>query len=155
MEELATFAAGCFWHVEEAFSKIPGVISTKVGYSGGKLQNPRYEQVKTGETGHAESVQVTFDPEKVSYEKLLNVFWNEHDPTSLNKQGADIGTQYRAVIFYHNQKQKELAEKSKRRLQKNLEKPIVTEIVPAKKFWPAEEYHQKYLFKNKNTYCEV
>src|SRR3989344_1877560 len=127
----AIFAAGCFWGVEEAFAKIPGVIETAVGYSGGKTANPTYEDVCGGGTGHAETVQVVYDPEKVSYEKLLQTFWTIHDPTQVNRQGPDVGSQYRSVVFYHSPEQKEAAEKSK-------PAGAVTEIVPAGKFWRAE-----------------
>jgi len=145
----ATFAAGCFWSVELVFLKTKGVISTKVGYSGGKpkYKNPTYRKVCSGITGHAESIEITFDPTKTTYEKLVNVFWKNHNPTTKNRQGLDIGTQYRSVIFYHNQKQKEIAMKSKKEQQKKLNKEIVTEIIKATKFYPAEDYHQKYLLK--------
>ena len=151
MIEKATFAAGCFWGIEEAFSKIKGVIETAVGYTGGHLENPTYEDVCTNNTGHAEAVQVKYDTEKVSYEELLRVFWDIHDPTQVNRQGADIGTQYRSAIFYHNNCQKELAEKSKKELDDSgrFKKPIVTEITEVKTFYKAEEYHQKYLQKKK------
>lgn len=147
----ATFGAGCFWGVEEAFSKIPGVISTKVGYSGGHYKHPTYEDVCTGKTGHAEVVQVEFDPNVVSFEKLLEVFWKIHDPTTLNKQGPDIGTQYRSVIFFHTPKQEEIAKQSKEKLEKSgvYKKKIVTQIEQAKEFYRAEEYHQKYFEKRR------
>jgi len=149
--ETATFAAGCFWGVEEKFSNIKGVISTKVGYTGGKTKNPTYEQVCTDTTGHAEAVQIQYDPNIVSYEKLLNTFWNIHDPTQHNRQGPDIGTQYRSIIFYHDDKQKKLAEKSKNILKKTgkYKKNIATEIKPATTFYPAEEYHQQYIKKQR------
>lgn len=148
--QTATFGAGCFWHVEEAFRQIKGVVSTTVGYMGGSLENPTYEDVCTDKTGHAEVVQVAFDPSKVSYEELLKVFWNSHDPTTLNRQGPDVGSQYRSLIFYHNKEQKLLAEKSKAELAKSrrFENKIVTEIVPAATFYRAEEYHQQYLRKH-------
>lgn len=145
----ATFGAGCFWGVEAAFQKVKGVHSTKVGYMGGHLKNPTYEDVCTDKTGHVEVVHITFEPTKISYEQLLDVFWDIHDPTQLNRQGPDRGTQYRSVIFYHNQQQKKIAENSKRNKQKSgkFKKKIVTEIIPAQEFYPAEEYHQKYFEK--------
>ena len=146
--ETATFAAGCFWGIEEAFSKVNGVIATTVGYSGGSVKNPTYKNVCSGKTGHTETVQVLYDPKKVSYERLLDVFWKIHNPTYLNRQGLDIGTQYRSVIFYHNQKQKKLALSSLKKIQKKFKNKIVTDIVPAKTFYKAEEYHQKYYEKN-------
>lgn len=147
--EFATFAAGCFWGVEEEFRKTKGVLNTLVGYTGGKMENPSYGEVCTGATGHAEAVRVEFDPKKVSYEKLLDVFWNVHDPTQLNRQGPDIGTQYRSAIFYHNEKQKQAALKSKEALEKSgkFKSEIATEILPAAGFHEAEEYHQRYLEK--------
>ncbi|MBI2657486.1 peptide-methionine (S)-S-oxide reductase MsrA [Candidatus Woesearchaeota archaeon] len=155
--QLATFAAGCFWGVEAAFRKVKGVVDAIAGYSGGKMENPSYEEVCTDKTGHAEAVQVEYDPSKASYEELLDVFWSSHDPTQLNRQGPDVGTQYRSVIFYHNEKQKETAMKSKEKLQKSgkFSKPIVTEIVPAKKFYRAEEYHQRYLEKRGLFTCHT
>lgn len=149
MLEKATFAAGCFWGVEDNFSRVRGVVSTKVGYTGGSMENPGYYDVATGKTGHAESVEILFDTEIVSYEELLEVFWNLHDPTTLNKQGPDIGTQYRSAIFYHDENQKETALKSKKRQEetKQYVNSIKTEIVPADIFYPAEEYHQKYFEK--------
>ena len=147
--EKATFGAGCFWGVEASFRKIPGVVETKVGYMGGSLENPTYEDVCTDKTGHAEVVQIIYDESKISYDKLLDIFWNIHDPTQLNKQGPDIGTQYRSVVFYHNEEQRKIAEKSKKDLQslKKFRKTIVTEIKKAETFYPAEEYHQQYLEK--------
>ena len=146
----ATFGAGCFWHVEDLLAKTKGVKSTKVGYTGGQLSNPTYEEVCTDKTGHAESVEVEYDPDEISYDELVNVFWNNHNPTTLNRQGPDIGIQYRSVIFYHNDEQKETAEKSKQILEnsKKYTNPIVTEILPATVFYDAEEYHQKYFKKN-------
>ena len=146
----ATFAAGCFWHVEEIFRKTPGVLDTTVGYIGGKVENPTYEQVCTDKTGHAEAVQVDYDPTKVSYDELLKIFWNNHNPTTLNRQGFDIGIQYRSAIFYHDSTQEESAKKLKESLDKSgkFQNPIVTEIVPAPKFYKAEDYHQKYFVKN-------
>ena len=153
--EKATFAAGCFWHVEEAFRQIKGVISTIVGYMGGTLQNPTYEDVCTDKTSHAEVVEITFDPQKISYDDLLTVFWQIHDPTAKNKQGPDTGTQYRSAIFYHSLEQKTVAEQSKQKLQqtKKYNKKIVTEITEATTFYPAEEYHQHYLAKHKLASC--
>ena len=150
----ATFGAGCFWGVEATFQKIKGVKKTTVGYIGGKLKNPTYEQVCIDKTGHVEVIQIVYDPEQISYEKLLEIFWEIHDPTQLNRQGADIGTQYRSVIFYHNEKQKKLAEDSRNEQQKNYDKKIVTEITSAKEFYPAEEYHQKYLEKHGLSTCK-
>jgi peptide-methionine (S)-S-oxide reductase len=145
----ATFGAGCFWHVEDLLSKTKGVESTKVGYIGGQLPNPTYEEVCTDKTGHAEAVEVEYDPTEISYEELLDVFWKNHNPTTLNRQGPDIGIQYRSAIFYHNDEQKEIAEKSKQTLDKSEQysNPIVTEIVPTPVFYDAEEYHQKYFKK--------
>ena len=146
----ATFGAGCFWHVEDLLSKTKGVKSTKVGYIGGQLPNPTYEEVCTDKTGHAEAVEVEYDPDEISYEELLDVFWNNHNPTTLNRQGPDIGIQYRSAIFYHDDEQKEIAEKSKQILDKSrkYENPIVTEIVSSPTFYSAEEYHQKYFKKH-------
>lgn len=146
----ATFGAGCFWHVEDLLAKTKGVKSTKVGYTGGQLPNPTYEEVCTDKTGHAEAVEVEFDPEEISFEELLDVFWNNHNPTTLNRQGPDVGIQYRSAIFYHDEKQKEIAEKSKQSLSESgrYDNPVVTEIVPAPAFYDAEEYHQKYFKKH-------
>lgn len=146
----ATFAAGCFWHVEDLFQKTKGVKSTQVGYTGGKLSSPTYEEVCTDKTGHAEAVQVEYDPEQISYDELLKIFWENHDPTSLNRQGPDVGIQYRSAVFYHDDSQKEIAEKSKEKLGKSgmYQKPIVTEVSPAPEFYKAEEYHQKYFQKH-------
>ena len=157
MIEQATFGAGCFWGVEETFRKLPGVIETAVGYMGGTTENPTYEQVCTDRTGHAEVMQVTYDSEKISYEKLLEIFWNSHNPTTLNRQGPDVGTQYRSAIFYHTPQQKEIAEKSKEELEKSgkWKSPIVTEITPAQNFWKAQEYHQKYLMKRGEDACHI
>lgn len=152
-KEIATFGAGCFWGVEEAFRRIEGVLKTEVGYMGGRLKNPTYEDVCTDETGHVEVVEVIFDPKKVSYEKLLDVFWQNHDPTQLNRQGPDIGTQYRSVIFYHNEQQKRISLKSKENEQKKHKDKIVTGIVPASTFYRAEEYHQRYLEKRGLNVC--
>ncbi len=147
--EKATFGAGCFWGVEDSFQKIKGVVSTRVGYMGGTIKNPTYKDVCTDKTGHIEVVQMTYAPSIISYEKLLEIFWSIHDPTQLDRQGPDIGTQYRSVIFYHTEEQKKIAEKSKQKQSKIIKKEIVTEITPAKEFYPAEEYHQKYLEKNR------
>ena len=146
----ATFGAGCFWHVEDLFRKTKGVKSTKVGYTGGNLTNPTYEEVCTDRTGHAEAVQVEYDPDEISYEELLNIFWNNHDPTSLNRQGPDVGNQYRSSIFVHDDSQKQIAEKSKDDLNSSgkFPKDIVTEIIPSPEFYKAEEYHQKYFQKH-------
>lgn len=151
----ATFAAGCFWNVEAAFAKIDGVVSASVGYTGGKTRNPTYREVCTDKTGHAEAVEVSFEPTKVSYEKLLDVFWNCHDPTQMNGQGPDEGTQYRSAIFYHSKKQQQEAEKSKQAWQKKMSRTIVTEITKATPFYRAEEYHQQYFKKNKGVMCHV
>jgi peptide-methionine (S)-S-oxide reductase len=147
--ELATFGAGCFWGVESAFRQIPGVIDTKVGFEGGTLANPSYRDVCTDKTGHAEVVQVTFDPSAVSYDKLLDAFWSLHDPTTLNRQGPDFGTQYRSVIFYHSPAQQAAAKRSLEQLTAahRYKRPIVTQIEPASTFYPAEEYHQRYFEK--------
>ena len=153
--EKATFAAGCFWGVEAVFRQIKGIISTQVGYIGGNMDNPTYEDVCTDETGHAEAVEVTYDPKKVSYEKLLEVFWQNHDPTQFNRQGPDVGTQYRSAVFYHNAKQKELALKSMKEEQKKHDKNITTDIKPVEKFFRAEEYHQQYLEKRGLSTCHI
>jgi peptide-methionine (S)-S-oxide reductase len=155
--ELATFGAGCFWGVEETFRQIPGVISTAVGYSGGSKENPTYEDVCTDRTGHAEVVQVEFDPARVSYEQLLEVFWKSHNPTTLNRQGPDVGTQYRSLIFYHSPQQEAAARASKERLQASgqYKKPVVTQIEPARTFWRAAEYHQQYLAKRGLSSCPI
>ncbi len=155
--EKATFGAGCFWGVEETFRQLPGVVQTAVGYAGGRKDSPTYEDVCSDETGHAEVVQVEFDPATVSYGKLLEVFWSNHNPTQLNRQGPDVGTQYRSVIFYHTPEQKTQAEAGKTDLEKggHHSLPIVTQIEPAPAFWPAEEYHQKYLQKRGQTHCAI
>jgi peptide-methionine (S)-S-oxide reductase len=147
--ETAAFGAGCFWGVEAAFRKLDGVISTSVGYMGGHTIDPTYKDVCTGKTGHAETVKVVYDPSKVSYEKLLQTFWNKHDPTTKNRQGPDIGEQYRSIIFYYSDEQKKLATESKEKLNASgkYKNPVVTEIVQAPTFYPAEEYHQQYLEK--------
>jgi peptide methionine sulfoxide reductase msrA/msrB len=145
--ETATFAAGCFWGVQAAFEQVKGVVSTRVGYTGGTLPDPTYEEVCTGQTGHAESVEVLYDPEQVSYEELLDIFWSIHDPTTSDRQGPDVGSQYRSAVFYHSPEQGKAALNLKDKLQKSGEykDPIVTEIAPAKEFYPAEEYHQDYF----------
>jgi peptide-methionine (S)-S-oxide reductase len=154
---IATFGAGCFWGVEEAFRQTQGVTGTAVGYMGGHTRNPTYKEVCTDRTGHAEVVQVEYDPDRVSYDDLLNVFWENHDPTQLNRQGPDVGAQYRTVIFYHTPEQKAVAEASKERLQASgkFKRPVVTEIVPAPEFWRAEEYHQQYLAKRGLSHCHL
>lgn len=151
----ATFGAGCFWGVEAVFRQVPGVVATSVGYMGGTLVNPTYEDVCTDKTGHAEVVQVIYDPSKVSYGELLKIFWQNHDPTTPNRQGPDVGTQYRAVIFFHDPEQETLARASKESLEQGgvFSRPIVTEIVSASEFWPAEEYHQRYLEKRGLARC--
>lgn len=156
MTQLATFGAGCFWGVEETFAKLPGVIETAVGYMGGQVERPTYEQVCSSRTGHAEVLQLTYDPDKISYEELLKIFWQSHNPTTLNRQGPDVGTQYRSAIFYHTPEQKQISEKSKVELETSgkWKSPIVTEITPAQNFWKAEEYHQKYFEKNGGS-CHV
>ena len=155
--EKATFGAGCFWGVESTFRSIEGVIDAAVGYAGGKMENPTYEDVCTDETGHAEVVQVEFDPALVSYEKLLDVFWASHNPTTLNRQGPDVGTQYRSVIFYHSPEQRVAAAASKEALAKSgkFRSPVVTQIEPAPTFYRAEEYHQRYLEKRGRTHCAI
>lgn len=155
--EKATFGAGCFWGVEETFRKLKGVVSTAVGYAGGTKDNPSYEDVCTDETGHAEVVEVEFDPAQISYNQLLDVFWSNHNPTTLNRQGPDVGKQYRSVIFYHSPEQKALAESSKNELEisKRLSRPIVTQIEAAPRFWRAEEYHQRYLEKRGQSHCAI
>ena len=152
--EKATFAAGCFWCTEEAFEKVPGVVSAVSGYTGGKVKNPSYEQVSSGRTGHAEAVAVTYDPAKVSYEKLLDTFWLNHDPTVKDRQFCDAGSQYRPEIFYRTEEQKRLAEASKARWEKDkpFRQPILTPITPATEFYPAEDYHQDYYKKNPLQY---
>ena len=152
-----TLAAGCFWCTEAVFQQIPGVISVTSGYTGGTAPNPTYHEVCTGKTGHAEATRIVFDPKKTSLEKILEVFWEMHDPTSLNRQGSDSGTQYRSAIFYNNDAQKGIAEKSKAAAKKEFSKPIVTEITKAGEFYPAEDYHQDYysLNKDRNPYCRA
>ena len=155
--EKATFGAGCFWGVEATFRQIDGVKATAVGYMGGSLKDPTYKDVCTDRTGHAEVVEVEYDPSKVSYDDLLKVFWANHDPTQLNRQGPDVGTQYRTVIFFHNPEQEAAAKASKEKLQASgaYKRPIVTAIVPAAEFWRAEEYHQQYLEKRGLASCHI
>ncbi|MBS3132429.1 peptide-methionine (S)-S-oxide reductase MsrA [Candidatus Woesearchaeota archaeon] len=151
--EKATFAAGCFWGVEYNFYNLKGVVKTTVGYTGGHTKNPTYKDVCSDETGHAEAVEVEFDPKLVKYEGLLDVFWKSHNPTTANRQGPDVGSQYRSAIFYHNSEQKEKAIDSRKKEQKKHKEKIVTEITKASAFYPAEEYHQKYFLKNKGFVC--
>jgi len=156
--ERAIFAAGCFWHIEAAFSKVKGVVGTKVGYAGGTSENPSYEDVCTGTTGHAESVEVEFDPSSISYSALLDVFWSIHDPTTPNRQGPDVGSQYRSVIFYASPQQRDEARASVERVEQSGRygrRKIVTQIVPAGRFFPAEEYHQRYLEKRGQISCRL
>ena len=155
MEKKATFGAGCFWGVEAAFRQIEGVTNTRVGYTGGTLDNPTYEDVCSHTTGHAEVVEVTYDPERVSYDDLLQVFWHKHDPTQLNRQGWDIGDQYRSVVFFHDDEQRAAAEASKEREQPRHRRPIVTVVEPAQTFWVAEDYHQQFLEKRGRSSCTV
>ncbi len=157
MTETATFGAGCFWGVEAEFRRTPGVTATAVGYEGGALDNPTYKDVCTDRTGHAEVVQVEFDPALVSYNDLLKVFWTNHDPTTLNRQGPDFGSQYRSVVFYHSPEQQEQAENSKAALEASgvFKRPIVTQIVPAETFYIAEDYHQQYLEKRGLASCHI
>ena len=155
MEKKATFGAGCFWGVEAAFRQLDGVTATAAGYEGGKLENPTYEDVCSHTTGHAEVVEVSYDPELISYEQLLDVFWGKHDPTQLNRQGWDVGDQYRSVIFFHDEEQREAAEGSKAELEASgsYKRPVVTQVEPAQTFYRAEEYHQQYLEKQGRSSC--
>ena len=157
MSEIATFGAGCFWGVEAAFRRVPGALDVVSGYAGGHTENPSYRDVCTDRTGHAEVVQVTFDPAKISYEQLLDVFWKIHDPTQVNRQGPDFGTQYRTAIFYHSPEQEAAARKSKQALEASgrFRQAIATEITPAGPFWRAEEYHQRYLEKRGAESCHI
>ena len=155
MSETATFGAGCFWGVEVAFRNVPGVVDTAVGYEGGTLPNPTYEDVCSKTTGHAEVVQVEFDPDEVSYDQLLDVFWDLHDPTQVNRQGPDVGSNYRSAIFFHSPEQQEQALESKARVQARFDRPIATEITPASDFWRAEDYHQQYLVKRGVASCRI
>ena len=154
--EIADFGGGCFWCIEAVFRRLPGVESVVSGYAGGRTENPTYHAICTGTTGHAEVARIEFDPAKISYAQLLGVFWQAHDPTTLNRQGHDAGTQYRSIILYHNPEQQALAEQSKRTAQAEFRDPIVTEIVPLKKFYPAEDHHQEYYEENAGAaYCQV
>jgi len=155
--EKATFGAGCFWGVEETFRRLPGVVSTQVGYMGGQTDHPTYKQVCTDGTGHAEVVEVTFDPSKIAYPDLLGVFWANHDPTTMNRQGPDIGAQYRSAVFFHSPEQQAEAQEFKEKLERSkiYKRPIVTEITPAGEFWKAEEYHQQYLAKRGQSHCHI
>jgi len=157
--DTATFANGCFWCTEAIFEELDGVISATSGYTGGDVENPSYKDVCTGNTGHAEALEIVYDPKKISFDELLEVFWETHDPTTLNRQGNDVGTQYRSGVFYHNEEQKQKAEKYKAALDKSgaFNNPIVTEIVPAAKFYSADDYHQQYFENNENTnpYCKI
>jgi peptide-methionine (S)-S-oxide reductase len=155
--EKATFGAGCFWGVEAAFRQIPGVKATAVGYTGGSTKDPTYRDVCTDETGHAEVVEVQFDPSEVSYDRLLDTFWENHNPTTLNRQGPDVGSQYRSAIFFHSPQQEAAAKGSKEKLQASgkFSKPIVTEITPAQEFYRAEDYHQQYLEKRGLSHCSI
>lgn len=157
MSKLATFGAGCFWGVEETFRQVTGVLSTAVGYEGGSLKNPTYEDVCSDTTGHAEVVQVEYDPAQVSYEQLLDIFFTSHNPTTLNRQGPDIGTQYRSAVFFHDEEQKKAAEavKEKWNASGKWDKPIVTSLEPAQTFYKAEEYHQQYLAKRGLSTCHI
>jgi peptide-methionine (S)-S-oxide reductase len=154
--EIADFGGGCFWCMEAVFERLPGVVSVTSGFAGGATENPTYQEVCTETTGHAEVTEIEFDPAKISYAKLLEVFWQAHDPTTLNRQGADVGTSYRSIILYRDEKQKLFAEKSKLAAQADFKNPIVTEIVPLKKFYKAEDYHHQYYDNNTNApYCQV
>jgi peptide-methionine (S)-S-oxide reductase len=155
MNEKATFAAGCFWGVEADYRRLPGVLATRVGYTGGHTENPTYEAVCSHTTGHAEAVEVTFDPEQVTYEQLLDVFWGAHDPTQLNRQGYDVGDQYRSAIFFHSPEQEEAALRTKAEVQARTSDTVVTLIEPAPEFYEAEDYHQQYLEKRGQASCHV
>lgn len=156
--ELATFAGGCFWCLDAVYERIPGVLAVTSGYAGGTVANPTYEQVCTGTTGHAETIQIQYDPKQISYDQLLDVFWQAHDPTTVDRQGGDVGTQYRSIIFYTNDEQKRVAERSRRALESSgrYSDPVVTEIIPLRAFYRAEEYHQDYFRKHPNApYCAL
>ncbi len=155
MQKKATFGAGCFWGVEAAFRRLDGVTATRVGYAGGRTDNPSYQQVCYDDTGHAEVVEVTYDDEQIPYEQLLAMFWAEHDPTQLNRQGPDVGEQYRSVIFVHDEEQRAAAEASRERVQARISRPVVTQIESAPAFWEAEDYHQQYLEKRGLASCTV
>ena len=154
MSEKATFAAGCFWGTEAAFRPVPGVLDVAVGYTGGRTEHPTYEQVCSDRTGHAEAAEMTFDPTQISYDRMLEIFWKIHDPTQVNRQGPDVGSQYRSAIFFHSPEQERAARASLEREQARLGKPIATQIVAAQPFWRAEEYHQRY-FERHNVACHV
>ncbi|MDQ3306684.1 MAG: peptide-methionine (S)-S-oxide reductase MsrA [Actinomycetota bacterium] len=156
-EEKATFGAGCFWGIEAAFRQVPGVVSTAVGYMGGTRDEPTYRQVCSGRTGHAEVVQVTYDPQRLSYDDVLAVFWDNHDPTTMNRQGPDMGTQYRSAVYFHGEAQESGARASIEKLEASgrFRRPIVTEVTPASTFWPAEDYHQQYLEKRGLSTCRI
>ena len=155
--ETATFAAGCFWGVEAAFRQLEGVVSTRVGYTGGRTERPTYEEVCTGRTGHAEAVEVTYDPSRIGYDALLTVFWENHDPTTPNRQGPDVGEQYRSAIFFHSPEQETAARASQAKLEaaRRYRRPIVTQLAPAAPFYPAEDYHQQYLQKRGLASCHL
>lgn len=153
--KLATFAAGCFWGIEEAFRRSGLALSTRVGYCGGHRESPTYHDVCTGTTGHAESVEISYDPKNVTYKQLVDLFWSIHDPSQLNRQGPDVGSQYRSVIFYHDQEQKQIAQQSLSEQQSKSQKKIVTDIIDAPRFWPAEEYHQQYIAKGGHSACHL
>ncbi len=157
MTEKATFGAGCFWGIEAAFRQVPGVVSTAVGYMGGATEEPTYRQVCSGRTGHAEVVQVEYDPERLSYDEVLAVFWDNHDPTTLNRQGPDVGTQYRSAVFFHDEAQEAAARRSIEQLEasRRFRRPIVTEVTPGSTFWLAEDYHQQYLEKRGLSTCRI
>jgi peptide-methionine (S)-S-oxide reductase len=146
--EKATLGGGCFWCVEAVYERLPGILSVTSGYAGGQTENPTYEQIGTGKTGHAEVVQIEYDPEKISYQKIIDLFWDAHDPTTLNRQGADVGTQYRSIILTANDDEARIAKESRDRAQGEFKSPIVTEIVPLEKFYPAEDYHQNFYREN-------
>ena len=154
--EIATFGGGCFWCIEAVYLRLPGVLSVTSGYADGHTENPTYKQICTGTTGHAEVTQITFDPAKITFDRLLEVFWQAHDPTTLNRQGGDVGTQYRSIILFHDERQRLVAEHSKRAAQSHFSSPIVTVIVPLKKFYPAEDYHQGYFDAHgEEPYCQL
>ena len=155
MSEKATFGGGCFWQIEVDLRNVPGVVDAAAGYMGGSAEDPSYQDVCTGRTGHAEVVQVEFDPDEVSYEQLLERFWEIHDPTQVDRQGPDVGNQYRSVVFFHSPAQQQAAEESKERAQPRFSRPIATEIVPAQTFWRAEDYHQQYLVKRGLATCRI
>ena len=156
-DQTATFAGGCFWGMEKAFGELPGVVATRVGYTGGTVRQPTYEMVCTGRTGHAEAIEATYDPARISYGELLEFFFTHHDPTTLNRQGNDVGTQYRSAIFYHTPEQEAFARRAKEALDTSgvFGKPVVTAVEPAGEFFPAEDYHQQYLRKNPHGYCDI